>query len=262
VPVAHVALAYSKSVEGAQTGQILYSQQIGRGLRIDPNPNTTKKDCLVLDFTDQHNNLKTVVSLGDIIPSATIISDEMPKGKMRTTLASGEQKIRSDRNIDEEFNILGRPKYVWISIEGEWSLSDDNKNEIVIYEKGDGFVASIFFHDNTVLPIVKEPRRFEQCKETCEEFAEKRLIITYADYHSAWMLTNKHVEPSSQQISFLKNHNAYRSSMSKAEASTAIRRIIAESKRQYRKRFAQKIHVPKAFNNNVYIQSDTNSRST
>ena len=77
--------------------QILYSQQIGRGLRIDPNPNTTKKDCLVLDFTDQHNNLKTVVSLGDIIPSATIISDEMPKAKTRTTLTLAARTIASDK---------------------------------------------------------------------------------------------------------------------------------------------------------------------
>jgi len=38
--------------------QSLYIQMVGRGLRKDKNPETTKENCLVLDFTDKHNNLK------------------------------------------------------------------------------------------------------------------------------------------------------------------------------------------------------------
>jgi len=43
----------------------LYTQCIGRGLRVDDSLNATKQDCLVLDFTDKDHNLNTIIPLLD-----------------------------------------------------------------------------------------------------------------------------------------------------------------------------------------------------
>jgi len=46
----------------------LYTQSVGRGLRIFP----TKEDCLVLDFADDYHDLNSIMSLKKSVPQATV----------------------------------------------------------------------------------------------------------------------------------------------------------------------------------------------
>ena len=120
-------------------------------------------------------------------------------------------------------------------IDNEWSLSDDHQNEIVIYKKNENFVADIFYNNGGINSIVKKPTSFPLCKAMCEAWARNNLTITYANENSGWMLENKNIKATSEQIAFLKKHNAYSFPISKAAACTKIRKIVAESKRYYRK---------------------------
>lgn len=67
---------------------------IGRGLRIDDNPNSTKINCMVLDFTDQHNRLNTVVSIANIMPNVSIITDNSAITKMSSNLRSKRRNAK------------------------------------------------------------------------------------------------------------------------------------------------------------------------
>lgn len=213
----------------------LYTQCIGRGLRVDDSLNTTKKDCLVLDFTDKHHNLNTIISLQAIMPQAPVILDESAITKTAPNLSSKKPTIKSDLSIDREFNILAMPKFIWLSVEDEYSLSSDYGSEIIICKKNDFFVAYLFDENAESQLLVEKQPTLKACKDLCEEFAQSHLMMNYADMNSLWYIQNSCVKASFNQIKFLQQNNAYKNSLSKASASTQIRKIIAISKWKKRK---------------------------
>lgn len=220
--------------------QSLYVQMVGRGLRIDSA--SSKEDCLVLDFTDKYNNLNTIVSLPDVMPNVKILTEESPKKQIERTEPIG-QIIRSDQNIDQTFDILGKPKFIWIYIDGVYSLTDDHNQEIVMYQQDHGYVAKIYLDYKTSRFIVEDPMPYKHCKMLCEKWAQTNLIINYADANSQWTTYNKNVQASQNQIEFLKRHNAYRNPLSKTEASMKIRMIITKSKRDFARKAVEKINL-------------------
>ena len=170
--------------------QSLYIQMVGRGLRKDKNPETTKENCLVLDFTDKHNNLDMIISLKDIMPNAPII-DEVSKKETTTNINAAKQEVRSDVDIDEEYNILGKMKCIWIRVNDMYSLTDDYKNEIVLYKQGDNYIANVFCNNGDVEQIIVMPTSLRKCKMMCEAWAKRNLTITYADQNSSWFINNE-----------------------------------------------------------------------
>ena len=84
----------------------LYTQCVGRGLRLWPG----KSDCLVLDFTDRHNNLDTIMSLNSVVPEAMhIAEDAIPQ----EAEVDRTRKIEVIHDLDEEFDILGATRFIW-----------------------------------------------------------------------------------------------------------------------------------------------------
>ena len=213
----------------------LYTQCIGRGLRIDDSINATKQDCLVLDFTDKHHNLNTIISLQAIMPQTPVILDESAIAKTAPNLSSKKPTIKSDVSIDREFNILAMPKFIWLSVGDEYSLSSDYGSEIIICKKNDFFVAYLFDENAESQLLVEKQPTLKACKDLCEEFAQSHLMMNYADMNSLWYIQNSCVKASFNQIKFLQQNNAYKNSLSKASASTQIRKIIAISKWKKRK---------------------------
>lgn len=104
----------------------LYTQCIGRGLRLWPG----KQNCFVLDFTDRGHNLDSVMTLSSI-PEAIQLKEEAEE--IESKEIDRTRKINVIESCDKEFDILGCARFIWIPLgDDEWSLLDDEKNEIVM----------------------------------------------------------------------------------------------------------------------------------
>jgi ATP-dependent helicase IRC3 len=200
--------------------QSLYIQCVGRGLRLYPS----KENCLVLDFTDRFHNLDSVMSLTKTIPEAVHIEErkkvEDPEEVDHTP------KIASFEEVDEEFDILGQQRFIWTDLgNDEWSLQDDDRNEIVIRLKGSGYVANLFYSDDSSIQIISEPLPLEYCQGCAEDYARRHLKIALADANAAWMNSNE--PPTSGQRDYLEKLNAWDDSLTKAQAALEIRKQVA-----------------------------------
>ncbi len=102
---------------------------------------------------------------------------------------------------------------------------DDNGNEIIVHPLDNGFVADLFFKNGTQASLVSEPLPLLYCIGTCEDFARQYLEMKFADINAAWM--KKYQQPTQGQLQFLQNKECKNIPRSKAEASIAIRTIIA-----------------------------------
>lgn len=204
----------------------LYTQCIGRGLRLWPG----KDECLVLDFTDRGHNLDNIITLSKSIPEATnfdegIVTEQRPIDKT--------PKVGVAEEVDKLFDILGAARFAWIHLEGnEWSLLDDEGKEILITPKDNGFVAALYSQDGSSRPLVKKPIPLEYCSGICEDFARQNLKTSFADSKAEWM--QKTEPPTQGQISYLQSQSAFKDSMTKAQASIEIRKIIARKNKQRR----------------------------
>lgn len=207
--------------------QSLYIQSVGRGLRTYPG----KENCLVLDFTDRSNNLDSVMSLSCTVPETDFIEEEKEKEEREDIDKSS--KIQVLEEIDREFDILGATRFIWVSIGGhEWSLQDDEKNEIVMRPNCNGYSATLYLPNGTTKKIVSSPLPLEYCSGVCEDYARRHLKIAFADMSAPWMIEKS--PPTQGQRDFLQKQGAYKQGMSKAEAALEIRKIIALKNKQRR----------------------------
>lgn len=197
----------------------LYTQCIGRSLRLSPG----KENCLVLDFTDKHHTLDGIMSLSDALPEAPAIKDK-PKIELEET--DRNPKIEILNECDCEFNILGNAKFIWVQIESEWSLQDDERNEIVMRQEKTGYVATLYFSDGTAYQVVASPLPIEYCRGVCEDYARRNLKLAFADPSRDWLSAN--AAPTQNQVNYLKKKGAYRDGMTRSLASIEIRKIVAK----------------------------------
>ena len=151
----------------------LYIQCVGRGLRLHPS----KEDCLVLDFADEGHNLETTISFSKAIPEV----QEKKNQESQEEKGKRNHQLHITRNCDEEFDLIGTAKFIWVSIgDGEWSLEDDNRNEIIISPKETGYVAQVLWAASgsfqflsvlsgfVVLQMGERAKQFSQCLGKCK----------------------------------------------------------------------------------------------
>jgi ATP-dependent helicase IRC3 len=205
----------------------LYIQCVGRGLRLWPG----KQDCLVLDFSDKYNNLDGVMSLTATIPEALQIKEEIDQIEQDQEIDK-RPKIEIFSNCDREFDILGCARFIWIQIDDEWSLQDDERNEIVMSPEANGYVATLYFVDGSSQKIVKNPLPLEYCSGVCEDFARRHLKISFADQGKPWMMANAAMTQG--QTDFLQKNKIDCKAMNRGQASIEIRKIVALKNKQRR----------------------------
>lgn len=207
----------------------LYIQMAGRGLRKNPG----KEDCLVLDFTDQYHNLNSIISLNKAIPESKYIEADKPK--VEREKVDRTPRINTLKNIDREFDVLGiHTSFFWVDIgDDERSLTDDNKNEIVIRPTDSGFVADLFSNGN-VKSICSNQVHLKDCIKICEDYARNNLKITYAALNGSWLANARKLKPSEKQIEILRQHSVDTRRISKAEACLKIQTIFARSSKEKR----------------------------
>lgn len=219
--------------------QSLYIQCVGRGLRLHPG----KANCLVIDFTDKGHNLDSVLNLSSAIHDLALAGEKEGERPEEEIDHTRKMLILDER--DERFDILGNARFTWIDIgDNEWSLIDDDKNEIVMQPHPDGYIALLYAPDFSSRPIVKTPLPLEYCFGVCEDYARRHLKIAFADLDAPWM--SSVAVPTQGQRDYLERQGAYRPSMTKAQASIEIRKIIAMKNKQRRLLHAEPI-TPKQF---------------
>jgi superfamily II DNA or RNA helicase len=197
----------------------LYIQCIGRGLRLWPG----KENCLVLDFTDRSHNLDSLMSLGITVPGSLEITERECQEKEEIDRTP---KIEILNESDNEFDILGCTRFLWVAIgDDEWSLIDDEKREIIMQPHPDGYKATLYFPDGSSQSIVKTPLPLQYCMGVCEDYARRHLKIGFADASKPWMSSNS--QPTQGQIDYLSKNNAYRKDMTRGQAAIEIRKLIA-----------------------------------
>lgn len=204
----------------------LYTQCVGRGLRLWPG----KSDCLVLDFTDRHNSLDSIMTLNSVVPEASHISEEaVPKNND----VDRTSKIEVIHDLDEEFDILGSARFIWTSIgDDEWSLIDDDRREIVMCPSNGGYTALLYYLDGTSRHIVEKPLSLGYCSGVCEDFARRNLQVAFADLSKPWMSNS--ARPTQGQINYLEKQSVDCSNMNRGKAAMTIRQIIANKNKQRR----------------------------
>ncbi len=235
----------------------LYIQCIGRGLRIHPS----KADCLVLDFSDEGHNLETIASLSKTIPEARYI-DSKPKEHLEEA-DKRQHSLQITRECDEEFNILGSARFIWIPIgDGEWSLADDEGNEIVLCPQGDGYIARLFWKNGRSQQsvLVTTPIPIEYCSGACEDFARKHFKLNFASLDSPWINTRADATP--KQITQLIKMGITPDEFSKPQAFMKIKEAIALEKKRVRL-YGQEPATPKqiSFLNRQGLWKETMTKS-
>lgn len=203
-----------------------YIQCVGRGLRIWPG----KLDCLVLDFSDKHNNLDAVMTLSKTIPEAVHVKEISTFDRQDIDT---RPKIKAVSECDQEFDVVGVTRFIWTDIsEGEWSLLDDENREIILRPTGEGYTATLHYPDGSSHQVVKEPIPFEYATGCCEDYARRHLKIAFCNADASWMTTGN--EPTDGQKDYLEKQGSFREEMTKKEAALEIRKIIALKSKQRR----------------------------
>lgn len=231
----------------------LFTQCIGRGLRLWPG----KENCLVLDFTDKYHTLDGVMSLSNTIPEAAIIEDRPKAADLEAIDRS--PKIEVFEECDRVFDILGSARFIWVQVGDEWSLQDDNKNEIVMSPCDSGYVAKLYSVNGASKEIVNSPLPLEYCNGVCEDYARRHLKTSFADMKAPWMATDS--MPTQGQRDFLDKKGAYVEGMTRGQASIEIRKIVATKNRQRRQMESEPItDKQRYFLNGCGIKTDGMSK--
>lgn len=206
----------------------LYIQCVGRGLRKFPG----KENCIVLDFTDRGHSLDSAMTLTNTIPEALIVTEEGEEFEGDEEVDK-TPKIGAVETSDRQFDILGAAKFCWVEVGGgEWSLLDDEKREIVMRPSERGYTATLHYPDGSSRQIVSSALPLDYCSGVCEDYARRHLKIAFADLNQPWMGFN--CPPTPGQRSYLEKEGAFVEGMNKAQASLAIRHIVATKNQRRR----------------------------
>ncbi len=160
--------------------QALYIQCIGRGTRKAPG----KEDCVVVDFTENRNDVCMLPSLFGIANEkmefgektvVEILEEEEADAKRQ---ASMEQRIK--RVKVEEFDLVGKSRFAWFETNSEWRLTIKPKTYAVLRPQDGRYIVQLtspegisLLHD-TALPLgfamgVAE----DYVRETGDRFAQR-----------------------------------------------------------------------------------------
>lgn len=202
---------------------VKYIQCVGRILR----PHAGKRYATVLDFSDIGHNLDSIMTLKKTVAEAPEFVDNEAVGPKKKPV----QEINNAPVVEfynEEFDLLGKQRFCWVDIgDSEFSLSDDEHNEIVIHRVKGGYVGELYKADGIHEQIISRPLPFNYCRGCAEDYARRYLSIKFANLNNIWMKNLQKYPPTTSQLEFLKKHQVAVEGLDKLRAMYEIRRIIA-----------------------------------
>lgn len=163
----------------------LYTQCIGRGLRIHP----TKKNCLILDFTDVVHNKKKPITLEEAVPRDKEEKDKEEKSKSGATTRNETLEFEID-TINAKFN--------WHDLKnGIYALSDKN-SYLYIYQYDGNYYYDHYTPKMEKIYISQPFSEFDLCYHQAIDYATKKMDKTKFD--------DRHLEycASKKQISYIR----------------------------------------------------------
>lgn len=209
----------------------LFTQCIGRGLRLHP----AKENCLIMDFADNYHNINTPITLKQSIPDAIEIDEEKTKTDESTQNIKTINSCNLVEICDEEIDLLGQRQFIWIALgDDEYSLADDDKNEIIIKPHNDGYVANLYHYNKIVESVQANPLPLDYCQGVAEDYARKKLKTFYANTQGKWLQDSRKMPATRGQQEFLAKNGIECKNMSKMIASIEIRRVIALQNKEQR----------------------------
>lgn len=141
---------------------------------------------------------------------------------------------------------MGTARFIWLPIgDDEWSLADDEGNEIVLYPKDGGYIAKAYWRSGREQLLVESPLPIEYCSGTCEDFARTHFKLNFASTESPWLSSEE--PPTEGQRAFLEKKGVSTQDMTKAVASMKIREVIAKQRKQYRTMSNEPITTKQAY---------------
>lgn len=202
---------------------VKYVQCVGRILRLHAG----KKYATVLDFSDIGHNLDSIMTLKKTVTEAPEFVDaEAVEQKKKPA-----QEVRNTPVVEfynEEFDLLGNQRFCWVDIgDNEFSLSDDEHNEIVIHRVKGGYAGELYKSDGVHEQIISRPLPLDYCRGCAEDYARRYLSIKFANFNNVLMKNWHKYPPTTNQLKFLRNHQVPVEGINKLRAMYEIRRIIA-----------------------------------
>lgn len=157
--------------------RILYSQAIGRGTRLFPN----KKDCLVIDFCDNHHD---VCALPDLFGW----KKERPQDGESFLEFEARQQTEEKRRLvqkrkAQEIQILDRSRFKWHQANHLWILPVKGKIFIRIIPRDNHFMVELM-QDGTSEFLNRTPLTFEFAQGIAEDYA--RTNAPFARKDAPW----------------------------------------------------------------------------
>lgn len=183
----------------------------------------------MLDFTDKHHTIDGIMSLSNALPEVAVIED---RSKIELEETDRRPKIEVLDECDREFDILGCARFIWVQVDDEWSLQDDDRNEIVMCPSGNGYIAVFYSTDGSSRQIVSNSLPLEYCSGVCEDYARRYLKISFADMKAPWMSNES--QPTQGQRDYLEKKGICAETMTRGQASIEIRKIISSKNKQRR----------------------------
>lgn len=160
----------------------LYTQCIGRGLRIHP----TKNNCLILDFTDVVHNTKKPITLQEAVPEQ----------KDHTIRSKGNATTRN-KELEFEIDTIN-PTFTWHKLSNGIFGLCDKKNYLYIYRYSDGYYYDHYeLSDKTIQKkhLSQKFTEFDLCYHQAISYANKKLEKTkYEDRHVQFRASNKQIK--------------------------------------------------------------------
>lgn len=157
----------------------LYTQCIGRGLRIHP----TKKNCLILDFTDVIHNKKKPVTLEEVVPREKEETEERAKSGATT------------RNETIEFEIdTINAKFNWHDLKNGVFAICDKDSYLYIYQYDGNYYYDHYTTKMEKIYISQPFSEFDLCYHQAIDYANKKMTKTkYDDRHMQYQASKKQI---------------------------------------------------------------------
>jgi superfamily II DNA or RNA helicase len=184
--------------------QALYTQMVGRALRLHPS----KTDALVLDLTgaSEDKSLQTFTRLmktqrkqnSHVVTLAGADADELPLGDGESVTEwlarvdeTNRQKQEKAKQVAEAINLFAnRARYRWQQVQDVFAISFDDSRWAYLYRDGDEYWPVLELNNEKFMPLHDRPVPLEYAQGIAEGFLqllESKLIQKDAEWRDAPM---------------------------------------------------------------------------
>jgi len=204
---------------------VLYTQMVGRGLRIHPG----KNDCLVVDFADiagRHSLCGLSTLAGN--PRLKVRKDELLTEAIERLEREEWEEDKQNITVyaeNSEIDLFERSKYVWQAVGKNFRLTLTDGGAVWCKVTEDGYTAWAVDASGTVKVLSEDVLPLGYAMGICEDFIRSLSIGRFSDKNASW---RKY--PASQgQLDYLQRLGvSLDRDITKGEASDLIDKIMSQ----------------------------------